>query len=562
MTSLEQTTSRTSTFLQENPFCVLAATTRDPAQRIIELADERSLSLDDELCRKARSDLTTPKLRIAAEAAWLPGVSPAKAEQLVAALQRRALRVADDQGLPTLVRVNLMAAALQCEGVDEGEDFARLAPNDAAQFLLTFCHLIEIVLPKDVLRDINEDRAVSGFPEIRGTEQIETELAELRRRYRTIVKDALNRMPPATLVETMAIAARVDTDRGGRQASTFLDELVDAYQDETKPFLDGEKAKIGKLLETASGAALKGAATLAPIIAKIEEVAANWVRVAEPIQLSLKARGIEHDMSHHIAYSIRGLSIKLFNEHGMLDEAQRITMLLQKLFADVPDVSARMHEDAEAIRGIDEARKKVVQDQAEWAEAITYRTDVGAVFKTKLAISPKGIEWRGSLYPLPSINRVRWGGVNHSINGIPTGATYTIGFGDDGSEAEVSLRDSKKYRTFVDCLWKAVCVRLMGDILVSLRDGQHLAFGDAVVTDTGVTLTKHKFLGHQKAFCDWSQIKIWSANGSFCMALQSDAKTYSHISYIHTPNTHLLEHLIRSSFKTPGRTLSGLLTQK
>jgi len=561
MASLEEATGSTDTSLQENPFCLLGATTRDPAQRVIELADERSLTLDDDLCRKARSDLTTPKLRVAAEVAWLLGVSPGEAEQLVSALRHRPLRVADDQGLPTLVRVNLMAAALQCEGQGERNDFALLAPSDAARFILTFSHLIEITLPEDVLRDINEDRAVSGFPEIRGTEQIEVELADLRRRYRTFAKGALNRMSPAALVETMAIAARVDTDRGDRQASTFLDELVDVYQDETKPFLDDEKAKMGKLLETASGAAAMGAAALAPVISKLEEVAANWVKVAEPIQLSLKARGIEHDMSHQIAYGIRGLGIKLFNEYGMLEEAQRITALLQKLFAYVPDVAARIHEDADAIRGIDEARKKAVQDQAEWAEAITYQTDVGAVFKTKLAISPGGVEWRGSLYPLPSINRVRWGGVNHSINGIPTGTTYTIGFGDDRSEAEISFRDSNKYRTFLDCLWKAVCVRLMGDILISLRDGQHLAFGDAVVTDTGVTLTKHKFLGNEKVFCGWSQIKIWSANGSFCMASQSDAKTYSRISYIHTPNAHLLDHLIRLSFKTPGTTLSRLLTQ-
>lgn len=47
---------------------------------------------------------------------------------------------------------------------------------------------------------INEDRSVSGFPEVRALDQIESELTERKRHYRGAIKDALDRLPPTTLI--------------------------------------------------------------------------------------------------------------------------------------------------------------------------------------------------------------------------------------------------------------------------------------------------------------------------------------------------------------------------
>src|SRR3546814_5902743 len=70
----------------------------------------------------------------------------------------------------------------------------------------------------------------------------------------------------------------------------------------------------------------------------------------------------------------------------------------------------------------------------EWAHEITYRAEIGVMFKDTLSISPDGISWKGQSFSLDSITRVRWGGVRHSVNGVPTGTTYTIAFGDKRSE--------------------------------------------------------------------------------------------------------------------------------
>jgi hypothetical protein len=79
---------------------------------------------------------------------------------------------------------------------------------------------------------------------------------------------------------------------------------------------------------------------------------------------------------------------------------------------------------------------------------------------------------RGRTFPLDSITRVRWGGVSHSVNGIPTGTTYTIAFGNRSSEAVVELKKQDIYSTFIDKLWRAVCVRLLTEMLEALKDGR------------------------------------------------------------------------------------------
>jgi len=226
MSGLEEAVVGSESIFQ-SPFWVLGASIRDDNSRIMELADEGALRLDDETCRRARADLITPRLRLAAEMGWLPGVSPAKAQRLMASFREHPLQTADDQGLPTLVRVNLMAAAFESQGKTSTTDVSCLTPQRAAAFILTFCNLVDGVNPSEVLRDINEDRAISGFSTVRSSEQIETEWGNLKRRYQKVVKLSLDRMSPAALVATMAEAVKTDTQNGQKHGSMFLDDLAD-----------------------------------------------------------------------------------------------------------------------------------------------------------------------------------------------------------------------------------------------------------------------------------------------------------------------------------------------
>ncbi|MOA25426.1 hypothetical protein D3C78_1461500 [compost metagenome] len=103
--------------------------------------------------------------------------------------------------------------------------------------------------------------------------------------------------------------------------------------------------------------------------------------------------------------------------------------------------------------------------------------------------------------------------------------------------------------------------RLLTELLETLKTGNEVRFGDATLRDDFVTLVKHKFLGANEAIrCSWGQVHVWTADGAFYIGAKDDKKTYVCLSYIHSPNAHVLEQAIRMAFKKPGmRRLSDVL---
>ena len=159
-----------------------------------------------------------------------------------------------------------------------------------------------------------------------------------------------------------------------------------------------------------------------------------------------------------------------------------------------------------------------------------------------------------------SITRVRWGGVRHSVNGIPTGTTYHIAFGDGSDVAAVELRNEAVYNDFTRRLWGAVCVRLMISYAEGLRAGKQYRFGDIVLGDNGCEVEQHKFLTTQRVTAPWADLRVWSSDGNVVVGLSSNNKAYGKASYKDTDNAHILEAMIRMFFKdTKARRVSDAI---
>jgi hypothetical protein len=364
------------TAMHQSPFAILGVTTRDDRRRIVELAEEKSLELDHDVCQKARSDLTNPRNRLSVEMAWLPGVSPRKASQLVGGLLHNPMTIREESGLPTLAHLNLLAAAFESvNGKHDGDDFA--------EFIMETANLAEELSPEDVLRDINEDRAVSGFPEVRALDLIEAELTERRRYYRIAIKDALNRLPSMTLIQVMTKTVDGATSGGDDHAPRLVDDLVDSYEVETQGILQKEAENVHKLITAVRDWASSGETVVKPYVDKLDTIARNWDKIAQPIQLSAKARGLNHEASRKLAYEIRSLAIDLFNKHDMLAHSQRLTGLIQELFSEVPEIADRVEQDADALADIFQQRQKATAHKDGWAREINYRVEIGVMFKDR-----------------------------------------------------------------------------------------------------------------------------------------------------------------------------------
>jgi hypothetical protein len=342
----------------------------------------------------------------------------------------------------------------------------------------------------------------------------------------------LNRLPSDKLVEVVTDVVEEATEGGEIHACSLINDIVDSYETEAQNFLIQESENVIKLVESATLAASRGLHDRVPsLLNKIDQTVRNWDTVAQPIQVIKKSQGLNHEMSSDLAHTIRNLGIDLFNKYDMIDAAKQMTETLLVVFAELPEVVERLDEDVSAIEGIafdrTEAKRKEEQDADKRAKEITYSAEIGALVKKTLAISPKGVQWKHTTIPLEQITRVRWGATRHSVNGIPTGTTHTIYFGDNQRLMHVETKKGAIYNAFIDKLWKAVCVRIWIEMLQELKQGKRLRFGNATVDDKGVEVTKTGFFSSgEKVYGTWSQLQTWSADGSFVVGIKGDKKIF------------------------------------
>lgn len=544
--------------LLQNPFHILNASPRDNRRRIMELADERSLLLDSSECMEARSELTNPRRRLSAEVAWLPGVGPKRAGEVLSLLESSPTDLLAVDKLSSIARANLLAAGLA--------RLPELSADDVAEWILEIAWAFENIDPDELCVILNEERVVSSFPEVSDLSAVEAEIQERRRHYRQVIKSALDNLSSKELVEAVTAAVESATDDGEEHGPILIADLVDSYEVEAQGFLDKEETSIKTLVEKLRAAvdAEQPDSALAPMVNQLIQIVRNWDTVAQPIQVSTKSRGLDHDASHRVAGLVRGLAIHMFNEHGKLDFSQQLTNMLQEVFAEVGEIAERSAEDADALGEIAEQQVRLIADAKnraeEWRKEITYEADVGAIFKDKLRISPEGIEWKGRRWDLDSITRVRWGGTQHSVNGIPTGTTYSIIFGNGSNYSFIELKKEAIYSNFIGRLWSAVGVRLLTEYLEGLRDGKKYRFGTAVMSDHGMELERKKIFGsNERVFCCWGELVIWNDAGVFCVGKKEDKKLAAAFSYQEEDNIHVLEAAIRMFWERGGDRLSSLL---
>jgi hypothetical protein len=538
--------------LLANPFVVLGASARDDRRKIIELADARALDLADEVCQKARSDLTNPRSRLGAEVKWLPGLSPSRADQLTRVAIANPLSLRTDPNIPDLAKANLLAAALQSLS-------GSVSANEAAGLIEDLAASVDRLDPAAIQRDINEDRSVSGFPQVTTTDGISELLVAQARFYRTAAQTALDSLPSDEIVTVITALVNDGTIGGKAHAPHLIDELVDAYELEARTFLEREEANLDRLLEFLREIAPRGERALDPALDEVEQVIQNWDRVAQPIQLSAKARGLTHQPSRNLAMKIRSVAIDLWNEHQMLNAARRMTETLEEVFAELPDVEEKLGNDADALDRIANERDSAIAEQRKQDEAMNFEARVG-LMGHPLKLTADGITWKTRFHPFSLITKIRWGGVNNSINGIPTGSTFTIGFGNDGYEAVIETGDSRIYSECIERLWPAVCVRLLVEMIRNAGDGRHQIVGSTGFTDSTILLAKHKVFGKPTLHeIPWNAIEPVSHQGTFSIVSKTDRTIAANLPYLTTWNAHILEHIVDLTVKKRLSRLSALL---
>lgn len=525
--------------LKANPFSVLGASVRDNRQRVVELAEERGLEIEPQLCTEAKAALTNPRLRLNAEIGWLPGVSPAKAGELInQTTKKNGVLIRQLSGIPALAGCNLLASAILESQAGNGAD------QELTFYIRALVQKYGEISVEDLVRLINEDRAVAGFPAILGIDAVEDAMATHKEYLGRTLREGLNK-----LTEPDTVLTKVVTDltrRGEQPAPVLLEELTANYRVEVQRYLDELAGQVTRLKNVAVQEIEAGqgkASSLHHRITQLEEVLRQWDRIAQPIQLIAKTRGSDEQISLQLAAEIRGFAIDLANKYQLHEEAQRITSLMADLFADLPQLSDKLSEDTSQL-------SKLIDEKKEWEQEVALDLMIGS---DRLVISPEEITYKGRSVQTKDVDRVRWGVYKQYTNGIRTSRYFTIWVGTPQKTIEIECvrflesEDTvmKRYLTILDKLWKAVCARLVMETLRRLSAGEKLYYGRAVVDQGGIVLMRHKFLQSEPVYYPWQDLSIGSGSGNFNISATKDSKASVQLSYRDIDNVHILEKVMR-----------------
>ncbi len=386
--------------LLENPFYIFIATQRDNQQRIIEIAEQRALlSGDAEACRTARAELTNPRKRIAAEAAWLPGLASEATYNLLMLLELSAGNRVGCDGQPPLAAAGRFAALsyLRSTETDNVADkileslkrtegpwtavntflgintltpiaranliAARLlrlpayTPESVADWILALSEAFERIQPAEVHATLNAERHISGFPEITDTSTIAAEIRARRLHYRQVITSALENLPDAEA--RVAVVSSVVATYEDRWPTLVVD-TVEAYENGAKTFLEtAEKniAAVDRELRSAAETELFEA-PLVPIVDELIQALEMWHLLIQPIQLHTNKQGLEDNASEDMAARVRHLAFHLLNEYDKLYFAQQILSRSQEIFSEIPDVAERISSDIERLNRVADQREK------------------------------------------------------------------------------------------------------------------------------------------------------------------------------------------------------------
>jgi len=445
----------------------------------------------------------------------------------------------DASGLPPLAHANVLASR-QPQNMD----------NAIVGALTKLAEVAELIDVDEVIRDINEDREVAGIPKVTDRDVVDQEISARHRTYCDYAKGLLDDLPSTRLVrivnEVTDLGASGDTDH------RLVRDLVGVYEVACQGFIDGETKNVDALLARILVQTADGNGSIIDTLNSLRDVLDNFVTVIRPVQLMSRAKGIDHPGSKNLAYNIRSVALDLHNIHNLSEISNELTKILKEKFGLLTEFAEHVGQDADTLKDILEARREAAEDEHKWKQSLAYSADIGAVFPEKLHLSAEhGVSWQGQTIRFEDILTLRWGGTRHSINGIPTGTTFDICIGSGNGSTTIRTRKQDVFSEIVDRLWRGAGVRIAMDYARQVKRGAVLRFPNLVIEDHGLVITrKRMFKKDEDVRLSWDKVKIWDANGSFCVGDRNDSSIHVELSFLGQPNAVVLANMMRAFWKS------------
>lgn len=536
---------------EDNPFFLLGASPRDSKRAIHEKAEDKSFELEEERCGNAERILLNPKKRLEAELSWFPGMSPNKTKEILNRIAEDAKNSAYDSDfflqLEGLSRANAIAFFLESiptEGTWPREEIESVVRD--------FCEAASEADAGRIIDLINEDRLASGFPMASSEEEIMSGLEERRR----ICKDSLNAFFDAqdscVVVEALTRLVEESTFHGERECDwPLLDDIMADYEIRAASFFERQEKKINSALVgmTTDMEAKKPWIRMQSNFDALKDDVLQWDRVAQPIQVLLRSKGVDHKRSKALSERLRDFALFAHNRHGYTDLSMKITDLQQSVFAELRGAAETAAADKKQLQVIlgeqkkQEARKKELQYFCEW----------GLLVKSSVRFDSESITINGTdVYELEDITGVLWSVARG--NAFVFGSKYNVSFVANDQFVRVPIKDGVVFENVTRRLWMTAGASILFSALDKLKKGRCVSFGSIRVFNEGVELPRKRWFSFEPRtrLVEWGGMeRPVSLNGTLVIR-SKDGSYEASLDYETEYNALVLTCILETVFKRQG----------
>lgn len=360
--------------LFNNPFYILGATTKDKKTEINRLANEKSLSIDAEECAQARTTLTNPNKRISAEIGWFPGESIETIEliinYLISLKDRKKTNIYFNVNkLHPIAKLNILKEMIR--HTEHKSILDILLPkfkhqreenyHNAGKYEGLTSLIFEVdkgfeeIDPYDVMEVINQERLLSGFPQIEDQFLIEDELKKVRQEINGIIEEMFTKISPYSRVKVVNNLAEKCFNNENTNRGVIIDNIIDSHELRNKDLMEQQASDIVSLAENIQN---KAGPQLNSMVDYLIKKVGEFDILAQPLQLKARSEGMTHKESEKVAWAIRTLAIILHNQHHETEQAIKITNALDINFAELPEVAEIIQKDIKALNDIQQKQQK------------------------------------------------------------------------------------------------------------------------------------------------------------------------------------------------------------
>ncbi|MES2104645.1 MAG: hypothetical protein V4634_11540 [Pseudomonadota bacterium] len=557
--------------LLKNPFYQLGVSVLDNGLKIYEQAAIHTGPYGQHELQEACRILTEPDRRLAAELAWISGLSPEATARLIKYFHGdsgwggKYCLIRFGNNLRALSETNCLAIVLEvCD------DYAGLAGEAIVVLASAICSLDA----DKIMIDLNKSRQKAGFPSIESIDEVEKGLEIQKRYYTAIVDNLLEQVFAGQIDEVMSsMVARCGSDR-----YPFIDAVLEKYERKTNVSLQAGAEQISQLVKKLTENKAYSLEANDALLDELNKAVLAWNLTAKPLRENLAEYELQHELSREVY--LGGFRILLLLISGKrYEQSSRLLESMQKSFEDVPEHVGKLAEVKQVIQknraeheNLQRERKTATpQDSKKIPEpagiaantrnqALVTEISTGLFLGEKFRLYSTEIEWKNQRMALDDISWIIWGGIPTFDNrGHIIKRDAVIRVGNSERSLDIQGFSESKATAVINALREPLCNRLMSEIMAEIKSGKILAFGNAKVTDNGVYLSKREQFQISPAYCAWDDIIVEHEHGDLVISSNSDQHTYVKISYLNVENAHMLEMIVTYVLKKGMQKISDLL---